>query len=73
MRLDATSHSVLEKNLASAKLREFKLAFIVKLTQTATTIDSTLRLLPGVGQMCWCAKRGAVAYAHSPQRSRKGC
>jgi AcrR family transcriptional regulator len=49
LRLDAMCYSVLEKNLASAKLREFKLSFVARLMQTATTVESALRVSPGRG------------------------
>ncbi len=49
LRLDTMSHSVLEKNLQPAKLREFKLAFVVRLTATSGLVEHALRLAPGQG------------------------
>jgi TetR/AcrR family transcriptional regulator len=49
LRLDAMCSSVLEKNLDLAKLREFKFAFVARLTETGSAVEVALRLPPGRG------------------------
>ena len=49
LRLDAMSHSILEKNLDAAKLRDFKLTFVSRLVATGTVVEQALRLSPGRG------------------------
>lgn len=49
LRLDALGYGVLETNLEPAKLRAFKLAFVVLLTETGRAIETALRLPEGRG------------------------
>ena len=49
LRLDALSHGVLEKNLDSAKLDEFRLTFVARLAQTGIVVEQALRLSGGLG------------------------
>lgn len=49
LRLDAIGYGVLEANLDPGRKREFKLAFLAKLTETAALVEEALRLSPGRG------------------------
>ncbi len=49
LRLDALGYSVLEKNLGLDQLRNFKLAFIERLTTTGFVVDEALSLPAGRG------------------------